>query len=59
MARRVYDVCRDGSARTKEPTNGRLPRPQGIEAETLVCDTVLLCTARRPRNEFYPLLGAG
>jgi dimethylamine/trimethylamine dehydrogenase len=47
----IYDVYRDGSARTKEPTKGRLPRRQGIEAETRVCDTVLLCTARRPRND--------
>jgi len=54
----IYDVYRDGSARTKEPTKGRLPRRQGIEAETLVCDTVLLCTARRPRNDLYRLLGA-
>jgi dimethylamine/trimethylamine dehydrogenase len=54
----VYDLYRDGSARTTEPTKGRLPRREGTEAETLICDTVLLCTARRPRNELYQLLSA-
>jgi dimethylamine/trimethylamine dehydrogenase len=54
----IYDLYRDGSARTTEPAKGRLPRREGSETETLVCDTVLLCTARRSRNELYRQLSA-
>ena len=52
----AYDLHRDGSRRTTEPTAGVYPRRLGNAVEILNCDTVLLCTARESRTELYDAL---
>jgi dimethylamine/trimethylamine dehydrogenase len=52
----IYDIYRDGSKRTAEPTKGVYPRRLGNEIEVLKCDTVILCTAREPLTELYDAL---
>ncbi|MFI5017681.1 MAG: FAD-dependent oxidoreductase, partial [Dongiales bacterium] len=52
----AYDLYRDGSARTTQPTNGIYPRRLGNAVEILECDTVILCTARESRTELYDSL---
>ena len=52
----AYDLYRDGSRRTTEPTNGVYPRRLGNAVEILECDTVILCTARESRTELYDSL---
>ena len=54
----LYDPYRDGYRRTTEPTMGESPRRKGTEAETIDCDTVVLCTARRANDELYKALVA-
>jgi Thioredoxin reductase len=52
----AYDLHRDGSLRTTQPTNGVYPRRLGNAVEILNCDTVILCTARESRTELYDSL---
>jgi dimethylamine/trimethylamine dehydrogenase len=52
----VYDLHRDGSRRTTEPTTGTYPRRLGNAVEILDCDSVILCTARESRTELYDAL---
>jgi dimethylamine/trimethylamine dehydrogenase len=52
----TYDLYRDGSRRTTEPTTGVYPRRLGNAIEILNCDTVILCTARESRTELYDAL---
>jgi dimethylamine/trimethylamine dehydrogenase len=52
----AYDLYRDGSRRTTEPTTGVYPRRLGNAIEILNCDTVILCTARESRTELYDAL---
>ncbi|HEX7197825.1 MAG TPA: FAD-dependent oxidoreductase, partial [Dongiaceae bacterium] len=52
----AYDLYRDGSRRTSEPTTGVYPRRLGNAVEILSCDTVVLCTARESRTELYDAL---
>ena len=52
----AYDLYRDGSLRTTQPTNGVYPRRLGNAVEILNCDTVILCTARESRTELYDSL---
>jgi dimethylamine/trimethylamine dehydrogenase len=52
----AYDLHRDGSRRTIEPTAGVYPRRLGNAVEILNCDTVVLCTARESRTELYDAL---
>ena len=52
----AYDLYRDGSRRTVEPTTGVYPRRLGNAVEKLSCDTVVLCTARESRTELYDAL---
>ena len=52
----AYDLHRDGSRRTTQPTNGVYPRRLGNAVEILNCDTVILCTARESRTELYDSL---
>src|SRR5215475_1703257 len=52
----AYDLHRDGSQRTTEPTAGVYPRRLGNAVEILNCDTVVLCTARESRTELYDTL---
>ena len=55
---RIYDPHRDGYRRTTEPRTGESPRRKGSDAETIDCDTVVLCTARRANNGLYKALVA-
>jgi dimethylamine/trimethylamine dehydrogenase len=52
----IYDLYRDGSRRTTEPTIGVYPRRLGSAVDILNCDTVILCTARESRTELYDTL---
>jgi dimethylamine/trimethylamine dehydrogenase len=52
----AYDLYRDGSRRTTEPTTGVYPRRLGTAVEILECDTVILCTARESCTELYDAL---
>ncbi len=49
----VYNVYRDGYRRHTEARTGELPRRVGTEVEVLACDSVVLCTSRRPNDSLY------
>ena len=49
----AYDLYRDGPTRVREPVTGASPYPPGADVETLECDTVVLCTARRSNDELW------
>jgi len=49
----IFDLNRDGSARTKSPVVGSIPRTASIEVSRMHCDSVILCTGRRSNDELY------
>jgi dimethylamine/trimethylamine dehydrogenase len=50
---RIYDLYRNGFRRTDRPRVGELPFRRGDRVEILECDSVILCTGRRPRSRLY------
>ena len=54
----VFDLHRDGARRTTAPRTGQPPRPAGVATETIVCDSVVLCTSRRSDDRLYRALKA-